>query len=276
MSSTEQQEKIKFYAQRGKRLGMGVSQRREYVIDLLSPDITKVPLETRLTAINKYFEVIEKGKNTSTFIEVAHPKKELNIRKIAEGVSNKLECTLIVSKKDGDFVNINNPWWMGKGKKERARSARAALYFVYNKLFSEFGILDKDSKLNQKCYRLSLIGIDEKKPFDITIATNYDPSDRTKLKRMKEIIEAELGVSVTLAGKNDDNSEEAIDYSGYSSISVFRKEPSAKKDKHHPAFGAKHNTFQIGINRNLRDSDEKVARLVNVLSVALQEIQNEQ
>lgn len=271
-----QNRSLSFLVERAKRFGMNTKARREYVIDIKNPDITMVAPETKEMAIHKYYDVKEGDPKSPFIVEVPHhPKEEKNIHLIGSIISEQLSSSLVVCKKRNNHVNANAPWnWnVGKEVKEKSRSARAALYWVYEKLHNKFDWLGVDGKLKDKVYRLVLIGVDEKEPFDIIVATNYQSADRGVFETFKRVMEEKTGLKVTLAGKRDDKSEEAKRYSGFDNLAAFRKETSVEKNKHHPAFGEKHNTLQIGINKKHRMDEESSRKIAIAIAETMKEIQ---
>ena len=287
---------IRKIAELSKEHGLNRRERREAVIDIegaiskktvkvkdgLDPaeihsigkkDIRTESKEVIDRAIKKYFNSEISDKNIPVVVECLHGNTETNIERIARRVATRLGSSLMIAKKPRQHAEGNQDWWRGKSNKERSRSIRAARFWSVDKILNKLSLLNGQMKLDKNFYQLSLHGMVDGNGFDIGIASCYEPADPEILKRFQELVQSKMGsYKVDTIGSSH---EMADRYSGYRSLANFRSEPEEEKDRHHPDYGKKFNTFQVEISNRLRTNRDKRNMVVNALTFAIKKLQDE-
>lgn len=254
-----------------------VKERREMVIEKIAvKDLGQELPETKETAIHKFFELKIRSHKTRAIIQADHAVGYLGVRDMVEKISSKLEATSLIAKKPRSYVEVARKRGFGNNTKIRSTSARAAMWWAYDKAVTVLNWRDKDGTLKKPVYRLCLNGVDDKPghEYDIVIAKDFKPADIEVLDKFRELVSEKMGseYKIVLAGAGTNN---ARDNSGFKSISHFRYIPENDRDRHHPAFGENFQTFQVGIVKSLRENQVTRKLVIDALSYAMKEIQND-
>lgn len=207
--------------------------------------------------IGKYFELKIGHPDNHAVIEADHSLDEIGMLDIVSRVATETNATSVTVKAKRNVVDV---------ARRKSKDARDAMKDTFEKVHGYSGWTDNTTgKLNNEVYRFCLNGVRDPEggSYDIAIATNYRPADKEKLHMLQQLLSEKMGekYKVILAGKETGL---AIECSGFESISDFRKDD---------AYGKRHQTFQIGITRRLREKGPARDLVVDALIHAVREIQ---
>ncbi len=201
--------------------------------------------------IKRFFELKVGSKDQLVIIEADHAIGQIGVKDIVNRVSEKLNSTSMIAVKPREEVDVAR-----RGSVE----ARKAMRWAFDKVMATLEWFDPDKKPVKDIHRVCLNGIEDRKTYDVVIATNHSPASEEKLKRMRELLQVRMGdeYNVILSepeGKGSLNG-------GFPSISEFRQGE---------VYGSKFHTFQIGVSKRVREKDRPL--FIDALSYALAEIQ---
>jgi hypothetical protein len=269
-----------------------------YEIQQLGLAMTEDELSSSLERIHKKEELSDKD----TVVKEIKNKVDSSTGEVAFRVAELTGIGAHIAKQSRIKSDMNRYWYNRRGGGEQIsigsikgevypyeypRSAKAALYWAYDKLLREQNRLDEEGRVTSPFCRLSIHGMKDNPDFDIAIGAgkgNFADEELLKWLQVElEVALIEQGLSaenkVILAHTNDPNVR-ARDYIGSGSLADYRKDPtkyneylqslysnnstdSAPENKTipaHPGFGNNFNTAQIEIYTSARVTQGKEGR----------------
>lgn len=201
--------------------------------------------------IKRFFELKIGSNDQFVIVEADHAIGQIGVKDIVNRVSEKINSTSMIAVKPREEVDV---------ARSSSTEARKAMRFAFDKVMSTLEWFNPDNKPVKDIHRVCLNGIEDRKTYDVVIATNHSPASEEKLKKMRELLQEKMGekYNVILSEPEGNGSLNG----GFKSISEFRR---------NEVYGHKFHTFQIGVSKRVRVNDRQL--FVDALSYALQEVQ---
>lgn len=202
--------------------------------------------------IKRFFELEIGSNDQPVIIEADHSIGQIGIKAIVNQVSKRLNSTSMIAVKPREEVDV---------ARSISTEARRAMRFAFDKIMSTLEWFNPDNKLIKDIHRVCLNGIEDRKTYDVVIATNHSPASEEKLKKMQELLQEKMGKKYNVILSEPEGGKGSLN-GGLKNISEFRR---------NEVYGNKFHTFQIGVSKRVRVNDRQL--FVDALSYALQEIQ---